>query len=54
MAGQDEQRYDLFVSYAQADRAWVEGYLTTGECDTFLPGQEYRKTCEGWPLEGKP
>jgi hypothetical protein len=19
--------YDLFVSYAQADRAWVEGYL---------------------------
>ncbi|MFZ1599689.1 MAG: TIR domain-containing protein, partial [Anaerolineae bacterium] len=23
----DENRYDLFISYADADRAWVEGYL---------------------------
>lgn len=25
--GESAQRYDLFVSYAQADSAWVEGYL---------------------------
>lgn len=23
----DSSHYDLFVSYAEADRAWVEGYL---------------------------
>jgi len=22
-----EDRYDIFVSYAEADRAWVQGYL---------------------------
>jgi hypothetical protein len=27
MAEQETTRYDLFVSYARADRAWVEGCL---------------------------
>ena len=27
MANPDEHPYDVFVSYAQADREWVEGYL---------------------------
>ena len=27
MAEQETPRYDLFISHAQADRAWVEGYL---------------------------
>src|SRR5512147_2064834 len=27
MPQQSEYIYDLFVSYAEADRAWVEGYL---------------------------
>jgi len=27
MAEQTEYTYDLFISYAEADRAWVEGYL---------------------------
>ena len=27
MTGQESYRYDLFISHAAADRAWVEGYL---------------------------
>jgi hypothetical protein len=27
MTDQAEYTYDLFISYAEADRAWVEGYL---------------------------
>jgi hypothetical protein len=27
MSEQTEYAYDLFISYADADRAWVEGYL---------------------------
>ncbi|NOX63579.1 MAG: SUMF1/EgtB/PvdO family nonheme iron enzyme [Chloroflexi bacterium] len=27
MNGSQESLYDIFISYAQADRAWVEGYL---------------------------
>ena len=27
MTEQGEHIYDLFISYAEADRAWVEGYL---------------------------
>jgi len=27
MSEQDKYAHDLFISYADADRAWVEGYL---------------------------
>jgi hypothetical protein len=27
MADQSEAQYDLFISYVEADQAWVEGYL---------------------------
>ncbi|MBE9472688.1 MAG: toll/interleukin-1 receptor domain-containing protein, partial [Chloroflexi bacterium] len=30
MTEQTEYAHDLFVSYAEADRAWVEGYLLNG------------------------
>ncbi len=27
MLDQSDARYDLFISYAEADRAWVQGFL---------------------------
>jgi len=30
MTEQTEYAHDLFISYAEADRAWVEGYLLDG------------------------
>ena len=27
MADEPDEHYDLFISYAEADRPWVEGYL---------------------------
>ena len=34
MSVQMAYQYDLFISYADADRAWVEGYLA-GELEDY-------------------
>jgi hypothetical protein len=55
MAKQGEYAYDLFISYAEADRARAEGCLlgalTGMEWQQHCPGQAYRKTCAQWPLQ---
>jgi len=52
MPGQPDYRYDLFVSFAEGDRDWVQGYLlpALGLAKERVIARQYTKHTESFQL----